>query len=133
MACDNSCVSYSSSRPLEKTCAKCRNNRLGNSFGKLRTVRGVNFLSLAHTAHCQGSCLGLCSLGQGCRSSPRLWVTSTLQTRSDLCISKNETARLVTNFHIHVSVSGLYIFPRSVHLFFGKVSFQCRGNSCAVL
>ncbi len=34
---------------------------------------------------------------------------SALQTRSNLCIPRNETARHLPNFHINVSVSDLYI------------------------
>jgi hypothetical protein len=36
-------------------------------------------------------------------------LMSTLQTRSYLCIPRNEMRGLVPNFHIHVSVSDLYI------------------------
>jgi hypothetical protein len=32
-----------------------------------------------------------------------------MQKRSDLCIPRNETARHQSQFHIHVSVSHLYI------------------------
>jgi hypothetical protein len=58
---------------------------------------------------------------EGCRGPAAVAATSgspsetgtkkaTLETRSDLCIPRNETALgLVPNFHIHGSVSGLYI------------------------
>ncbi len=37
------------------------------------------------------------------------FMNHALQTRSDLCIPRHETARPRSNFHIHVSVSNLYI------------------------
>jgi hypothetical protein len=45
-------------------------------------------------------------------------MSTALQRNLDLCIPRKGIARCLSpNIHIYVSVSDLYIFPRSVHLF----------------
>jgi hypothetical protein len=65
----------------------------------------------------------------------KISVCLTLQTRSDLCIPRNETARLVPNFHIHVLyiyVSDLYVYSLDRSTYFAAQIHECRnGNEAA--